>query len=86
MDTFEKYHIFSIQQQKLCIEAYINENKQINFKAQNIYKHNRSFKLAMQDLIKINIFKLKISKTFPFYNIYYLTLDGILFVEGVLRK
>jgi hypothetical protein len=83
MLPLSKYHIFSAEQQKICILIY--HEGEITFNSQEIYKKNASFKRAMRELKKINAIEIGRKKRFPFTNTYTLTKDGKIFVEKALR-
>jgi len=78
----------SIPQQKILLIAY-NNSKKITFEEQKIYKNRRTFNDAMKQLIDSNWFKIKTerrnNKFGTIYNIYQLTLEGILVIEEIIK-
>jgi len=83
MLPLSKYHIFSAEQQKICILIY--HEGEITFNTQDIYKKNSSFKRSMRELCKINAVEMGRIRKFPFTNTYRLTEDGKIFVEKALK-
>ena len=72
----------SIGKKVLIMISMYNNGKKTTFEKQKLYENRESFRKAMKQLVKANFIKIERIKT---YNIYKLTLNGILSIEEVLR-
>lgn len=75
---FEKCHFTSTQQQKLMFLCH--ENGSICYKDQDIYKNERSFEIAVWDLIRQKIMKEDGIRK------YLLTSNGEFYVKNIILK
>ena len=72
----------AIGKKVLILLAMYNNSKKTTFETQRLYKNRESFNKAMKQLKKGSFIKIKREKT---HNVYYLTLNGILVTEEVLK-
>lgn len=67
---------------QLHILLLINDNKQLCYKDQNVYRCERSFDRSMEILIKAGWVKLK---SIDYYNFYRLTLEGAIVAQDIIK-
>jgi hypothetical protein len=73
----------SPKQDQIILEAYINKGK-IDYKSQDVYKNERSFKKAMSELIKQHIIAELDGN--DFYDIFRLTNNGWFYAKKIILK
>ena len=76
---FEKCHFTSAMQQKVMFLCFENGNK-ITYKEQDIYTNERSFEIAISELIKQKIMQEKKIRE------YHLTYNGLFYVKNIILK
>lgn len=83
---FSKYNFISVEQQKIMLLMFLNENK-IDYHEQakhGVYKSERSFNRAMKNLCHQRAIKrLNFN---GFYDTYELIYNGVFYVKNIILK
>lgn len=80
----EDFNLNNRTEMQDCILFLTLKKKTMNYKSQMIYRNERSFRLAMLDLIRQKMIRLKDEKNL--YEDYELTDGGSYYVNHVLLK